>query len=418
MKQLHFYSKVFLPLFLIITACSKSDLSEHGAKAHSCGFLGKVVKIEATRDKVIVTSSTFSEATDTTQVERFYWNYTDPAHLTWLHMATTAKLTSTLVRFGYDRTSVLTPVQNLTKSTRSYPTSYMSLEQDCTSQEAESKQVQQLINIQQYSPAGLTLQVSKQPDTEDTEEKSFELFFEEFVDFVNQADEEEALEDINLAESCGVGINQSLQSFLERTYKLSGKEYTPLHYSAEEGKLNFVKLLVETHGICPDYPTQEEDITPLQCAVSRGHYKVAEYLAARGADLRHRDVYKNSVLNYAVQSEHTILVRWLIQRGLEPTNLDNDENNVLHVAVQMGLRHFLALLLKHLKELEEVLPASGKLDHMLNVKNKKGLTPLDIAKNQQLQDICAMLTEKVGKKRTYLPECSNNASYAKKAKPS
>ncbi|MEN0016381.1 MAG: hypothetical protein AAF706_02035, partial [Bacteroidota bacterium] len=149
MKQLHFYSKVFLPLFLIITACSKSDLSEHGAKAHSCGFLGKVV----------------------------------------------------------------------------------------------DKQIQQLINIQQYSPAGLALQVSKQPDTEDTEEKSLELFFEEFVDFVNQADEEEALEDINLAESCGIGINQSLQSFLERTYKWSGKEYTPLHYSAEEGKLNFVKLL-------------------------------------------------------------------------------------------------------------------------------------------------------------------------------
>ncbi|MEO1301348.1 MAG: ankyrin repeat domain-containing protein, partial [Bacteroidota bacterium] len=116
--------------------------------------------------------------------------------------------------------------------------------------------------------------------------------------------------------------------------------------------------------------------------------------------------------------EHTILVRWLIQRGLEPTNLDNDENNVLHVAVQMGLHHFLTLLLKHLKELEEVLPASGKLDHMLNLKNKKGLTPLDIAKNQQLQDICVMLTEKVGEKRTYLPDCSNNASCAKKAKPS
>lgn len=233
-------------------------------------------------------------------------------------------------------------------------------------------------------------------------------FFESFVDLVDQINDDESIEDLDLLAEFAIEDEQDLQESLSTTYLWSNKEYTPLHYASEEGRLNMVKLLVEKYSVSPNILTQEYHVSPLQCAAVNGHYEVVMYLVQNPkeqADIKHRSACGESVLGYAVRGRHSVLVRWLITMGLECTGLDTSNNNVLHIAVETGSSHFLTLLLECLSEVISV----STFEHMLVEKNTDQHTPLELAKCKKARSICTILEQATHSKKRVRP----SSTYAK-----
>ena len=84
---------------------------------------------------------------------------------------------------------------------------------------------------------------------------------------------------------------------------------TPLHWAAQYGHRDIVKLLMD-NGAKPD----KKDIlgrTPLQRTAEKGHTDLVKLLVDRGAD-------PNGELHYAVQSGRACLVQLLIDHGADP----------------------------------------------------------------------------------------------------
>ena len=56
---------------------------------------------------------------------------------------------------------------------------------------------------------------------------------------------------------------------------------TAIHVAAEWGRLDILKMLVETHGTC-DFPRVDDGNRPIHLAAANGHLGVVELLVAHG----------------------------------------------------------------------------------------------------------------------------------------
>ena len=79
-------------------------------------------------------------------------------------------------------------------------------------------------------------------------------------------------------------------------------------------------------------------MSPLMWAVAGGHYKIAEYLIEKGADIHAWDKFGWTALVYAVWNGHPKLTAMLLNYGITFEVRDLSENSPLHYACAYGFK--------------------------------------------------------------------------------
>ncbi|KAK6365891.1 general transcription repressor [Exophiala oligosperma] len=106
--------------------------------------------------------------------------------------------------------------------------------------------------------------------------------------------------------------------------KMMNDGYSAARAAAAEGRLDFLKLLME-HGANINVPTSPA----LPIAASMGHKEVFEHLLASGADIEARDVNSYTALMGASAGGHQEMFEELLHRGADPSPVDEDGNTAL-----------------------------------------------------------------------------------------
>jgi ankyrin repeat protein len=105
------------------------------------------------------------------------------------------------------------------------------------------------------------------------------------------------------------------------TEKGEGDSYSPLHYYAENGMEQGVRLLVQDLHFNVNQYASRWVKTPLSCAASEGNYGICHFLLENGADPNRGGDLGERPLYQAVCSGNLALVRLLLQRGANPPSI-------------------------------------------------------------------------------------------------
>lgn len=159
-------------------------------------------------------------------------------------------------------------------------------------------------------------------------------------------------------------------------------------------------------------------VTPLFSAAISGHDEGLDKLLENGADLKHLDNHKGNVLMRAADEDQADMVRRLIRLGVDVTHQDFLDRTALHSAAINQSWNSLRVILEEAKEKidvncqgkdggtplhdvcsrldptgTEILVAAGA---RCDIRNKNGLTPVDIAKQWKGDSVLEILTTAVG----------------------
>jgi ankyrin repeat protein len=107
-------------------------------------------------------------------------------------------------------------------------------------------------------------------------------------------------------------------------YRKDLKQYakrTPLSWAAQEGRINIIKLLLQTETSVDDMDAKGR--TPLSRASENGHVAVAELLVSKGADINVYDSSGWAPLLCALIHGHTEVAKLLINKGADINVYDN-----------------------------------------------------------------------------------------------
>ena len=107
--------------------------------------------------------------------------------------------------------------------------------------------------------------------------------------------------------------------------KLDSYGYMPLHYSAQNNKLETTVFLLSKANVEPD--RNECGATALHRAAYQGHLDICKVLIAYGASINLRDTSFGDLqtpLHKAVQSGNEQLVDFLVMQGADVNALDRD----------------------------------------------------------------------------------------------
>lgn len=122
-----------------------------------------------------------------------------------------------------------------------------------------------------------------------------------------------------------------VQELLRRKLNVEGRNtynYRPLHWAAQQGDLDIVKLLVEQGGAKVNVSGNlnfiiRETKTPLYLAIDGGHAEVARYLVDRGAELNTLNDQSNRTPAHAAAGRgDAALLRYLLERGASPDGVN------------------------------------------------------------------------------------------------
>ena len=180
----------------------------------------------------------------------------------------------------------------------------------------------------------------------------------------------------NIANLAAVGDNRKIEELVGAGADVNTRntEYrAPLHYAAERGNRELVKLLVDAGA---EVDAEDWYGTPLHLAVKGGHRETVEFLIKARADVNRRYVQTQSghscaPLHLAADSGKVGTAKLLIVNGADLNGKDKwHGNSVLHYAVRSG----------H-KEMVQLLIAEGA---DVNATNAMVQTPLDCAPNEEM----------------------------------
>jgi ankyrin repeat protein len=150
----------------------------------------------------------------------------------------------------------------------------------------------------------------------------------------------------------------------KRTENLIEDEGETLYKAVQFGQTEAVKLLLKAN-VSTEYK-DNDDRTPLLCAVENNRPDIVELLLLNKADWNARDKMKRSALHIAASDRHTRVIPKLL--GIPDIDVNAQDENCetpLHLAVKNGNQGTAKLLLE--------------FNANVNAKDKKGLTPLHLA---------------------------------------
>lgn len=166
-----------------------------------------------------------------------------------------------------------------------------------------------------------------------------------------------------------------------------------LHKAAREGSFHCLAYLVDQgvninaadfEGFCefPDGETRKNGLyTPLFRAAAEGHFDCVKLLVERGADIHWKSVGGFTAAYFATSSPGVECLRYLINNGSDIYINDQNEegDTLLHCAVELG----------HEEHIRYLLSVGADVD----IKNHKGKTPTDVAKESRKEGAVQIIEE-------------------------
>jgi|GEM_PF-2882974 len=122
----------------------------------------------------------------------------------------------------------------------------------------------------------------------------------------------------------------------EENAKLMDQGVTPLHFFAEAGDVDRIKLLVFA-GVNVN-ATCREGSTPLHWAVREGEGEVARFLISVGANVNARTRHGQTPLHFAAIEGDVRIARLLVSAGAS-VNVTTERNGVTPLGFAIGLRN-------------------------------------------------------------------------------
>lgn len=165
-----------------------------------------------------------------------------------------------------------------------------------------------------------------------------------------------------------------------------------LHLAVKKKNLEAVKLLLD-YGI-PISRTNKAGDTPLHIAASKSELTIVEYLVEQGAEINLKNDLGQTPYHKALARSDTLMTAffenagyqpgdsfedYLIAMGTNPDHVDNAGNTLLHRLVKTGNLELLRETLKH--------------GYNVNVYNKAGDSPLDLALKKGDMDMVEVLED-------------------------
>lgn len=126
--------------------------------------------------------------------------------------------------------------------------------------------------------------------------------------------------------------------------------------------------------------TDDAGRTGLFYAIEAGSKKAVQWFIEKGSDVNHRDKFDTTPAQAAVERRHMDLLRTLLKAGANKNQVLSNGDNLLHYALRR--QHY---------EQAKFLIGQGV---NINLHNKSGWTPLDLAEYQDAEAIAALLVKR------------------------
>jgi len=210
-------------------------------------------------------------------------------------------------------------------------------------------------------------------------------------------------------------VNRMPKKGAERLDVQDDQGATALHFAAQGGHTDVVRVLLETGASCPNVQTYGRKKAPIHLAAFRGFVETVKALIEHGADVNVPDVHGNTALHIAAQAGKVDLFDTLVRSGGDVFVQNKESVSVLATACNFGMTDIVTyvlalasgktslLLLECGMEMEiecPVVPSpldekdkSEEVVAHLSAADASGYTPLHRAANGGHKAICAQLIE-------------------------